>query len=325
MRAILCSSWGGPENLQIGSLAEPRPASGQLLIRVKAWGVNFADLVLISGTYHAKPPFPFAPGMEVTGEVIELGADTDGFRIGDRVAAYMEWGGFAELVAVNKKAAMRLPANADWVEGVALPVAYGTSHVGLIHRGQLKSGDTLLVTGAAAGVGLTAVEIGARIGATVIAAASTPEKLQLAAKYGAKHTINYTTDDITERVKDITNRRGVDVIYDLVGGNTFDSLLRCAAFEGRLVVIGFASGTIPQASAGMILIKSCAVIGSNWAMTVKNRPEIIARAHNDICRWYEAGQLHPHISQTMPFAEAPRALQLLADRKALGKIVLTAP
>jgi NADPH2:quinone reductase len=322
MRAILCTRWGGPEGLELGELPEPQCGSDQVLIRPHAWGVNFADLVLIGGSYHAKPPLPFAPGMEIAGEIVDTGAAVGRFRPGDRVAAYVETGGYADLVAADNRATMRLPDVMDWTTGAAFPVTYGTAYVALVHRGRLAAGESLMVLGAAGGVGLAAVEVGRLLGARVIACASTPEKLAVAAAHGAEHLVEYTRENLRDRVRELTLGRGADVIYDPVGGDAFDAALRCIAFEGRILVIGFASGRIPQAPAGLVLVKGCSVVASTWTFTLKHRPEVIERAYRDLAQWYEQGALRPRVSQTLPFESAPEALRLLAGREALGKVVL---
>lgn len=322
MRAVVCNGWGGPERLEVGELDEPSCSTTQIMIRPEAWGVNFADLVLIGGQYHAKPAFPFAPGMEVAGTVVAAGPRASRFECGDRVAAYVEWGGFAELVAAEARAALHLPESVNWTIGAALPVTYGTAHVALVHRARLQPGETLVVLGAAGGVGLAAVEIGRRLGARVIACASSPEKLAVAKEHGAHELVDYARESLRDRVPPLTDGRGADVIYDPVGGDAFDAALRCIAFEGRLVVIGFASGRIPQASAGLILIKGCSIVASTWTFTLKNRPEVIERAYRDIIAWHQEGTLRPVVSRVLPFEEAAAALDLLAERKAIGKIVL---
>lgn len=324
VKAILCNHWGAPDSLKLGELPEPTPNPGQIIVRPRAWGVNYADLVLIGGTYHAKPRFPFAPGMEVAGEVVARAPDVSRFTIGQRVAAYVEHGGYAELVAAEAAATIALPDSMDWPVASAFAVTYGTAHVALRRRANLQRGETLLVYGAAGGVGLAAVEIGRRLGATVIAAASTAEKLAVVRDHGADHLIDYTREDVRDRVRDLTGGRGADVIYDPVGGDVFDTALRCVAFEGRIVVIGFASGRIPQVGAGLVLIKGCSIVGSSWTFTLKHHPDVIATTYAELLRWYDEGALRPHVSHLLPFHRAAEALQLLAERRVIGKIVLTA-
>jgi NADPH2:quinone reductase len=322
MRAILCNAWGDPESLELGEAPEPRLANDGVLIAPAAWGVNFADLVLIRGLYHVKPPFPFIPGMEVAGEVMAVGSGEVRFKPGDHVAAYVETGGYAERVAAKAAATMLLPAGMTFETGAAFTVTYGTAYVALRHRARLRAGETLLVLGAAGGVGLAAVELGQHLGATVIAAASQDAKLSVAREHGAHHLINYQSVDLRDRVLALTNGRGVDAVFDPVGGDAFDAALRCVAFEGRVIVIGFAGGRIPTASAGRILIKGCSVIGSNWTFTLERRPDVVAAGYEEMSSWYAAGALRPRVSRLLPFDRAAEALRLLADRKAIGKIVL---
>lgn len=322
MRAILCLQWGSPELLRVGNAVRPRPGNGEVLIEPRAWGVNFADLVLISGNYHLKPPFPFIPGMEVAGEIVSVGHSVGALKVGDRVAAYVDTGGYAERVVASAAATIPLPSGMGFEAGAAFSVTYGTAYVALHHRAHLRAGETLLVLGAAGGVGLAAVELGRHIGAIVIAAASEDAKLKVAGEHGAHALINYKSSDLREQVLNLTKGQGVDVVFDPVGGDAFDTALRCLAFEGRIVVIGFASGRIPLASAGRLLIKGGAVIGSSLTFTLRHRPDVIASAYADLTRWYSAGVIRPSVSRVLPFEHAADALRLVADRKSTGKIVL---
>ena len=322
MRAIFCSGWGKPESLTIGTAQTPRPGTGEVLIAARAWGVNFADLVLIGGHYHVKPPFPFIPGMEVAGEVVATGPGAGAFQPGDRVAAYVEHGGYAERVVAKVAATMHLPLGMGFEAGAAFSVAYSTAYVALRHRARLQAGETLLVLGAAGGVGLAAVEVGRQLGATVIAAAGDEDKLRVAAEHGAHDLVNYRSSDLRECVLELTNGRGVDAVFDPLGGDAFDAALRCLAFGGRLVVIGFASGRIPSASAGRLLVKGCAVVGSSLTFTLQHRPDVLAAAYDELTQWYAEGAIRPRVSQVLPFERVAEALRLIADRKSTGKIVL---
>lgn len=324
MKAILCEAWGGPETLRIGEAPEPHAGAGELVIAPRAWGVNYADLVLLGGNYYLKPEFPFVPGMELAGEVVAVGPRCGSFRVGDRVASYVESGGYAERVAAKASATMRLPGAMPFDTAAGFPATYGTPLIALRHRAQLRRGETLLVLGAAGGVGLAAVEVGKQLGARVIAAASNERKLAVAAAHGADHLVDYVGGDLVEQVRELTGGAGADVIFDPVGGDAFDNAMRCIAFGGRLVVIGFASGRIPSTSAGRILIKGCSVLGSSWTAIWKSQPAVVRRAFNDLARWYAAGALRPEIDRHMRFEEAADALRLLAERKVAGKIVLTA-
>lgn len=323
MKAILCERWGGPETLRIGTVPIPQPSRDELLVGPQAWAANFADLVLIGGSYHLKPTLPFVPGMEIAGRVVSVGDAVSAFKPGDRVACYVESGGFAEYVVARPDATMLLPEGMPYETGAAFPATYGTAHIALTHRARVERGESLLVLGAAGGVGLAAVELGKLLGASVIAAASSAEKLQVAAEHGADHVVNYAVDPLVQRVKALTNGRGVDVIFDPVGGDRFDDALRCLAFEGRLVVIGFASGRIPTASAGRLLIKSTGVMGSSWTFSLKQRPALVRKAFEDLSSWYASGALRPRIHAVMPFEKAADALRLLSQRTVSGKIVLT--
>lgn len=323
MRAVLCDRWGGPEVLKIGEAPEPEPGPNDVLIAPVAWGVNFADLVLMGGTYHLKPPFPFIPGMEIAGEVLTVGSSVTQFRSGDRVAAYVESKGFADRVVASSSATMPLPPKMKFVEAAGFAATYGTAYIALVHRAQLQQGETLLVLGAAGGVGLAAVEIGRHLGATVIAAASTDDKLIVSQQHGAHHLINYQDEDLVARVRSVTLQRGADVVFDPVGGSAFDGALRSVAFEGRIIVIGFASGHIPNPSAGRILIKNCSVLGSSWTFTLAHRPDAIRKAFEELSNWYSKGVLKPHISQVFKFEHIVEGMRLIADRKVTGKVVLT--
>ncbi len=323
MRAILCEELTGPDGLLLVELPEPTPGPGQVVVGIRACGVNFADTLIVQGKYQEKPPLPFVPGAEIAGEVLALGEGVEHLRIGQRVAALCELGGFAEQVAVAAERCVPLPDGMAYETAAGFLITYGTSHLALTRRANLKAGETLLVHGAAGGVGLAAVEIGALLGATVIATASPAEKLALARQYGAAHTIDYTQEDFVERVKAITDGRDADVIYDPVGGDVFDRSLRCIAWEGRLLVIGFASGRIPQIPAGLLLVKNVAVVGLYWGAYAKRDPQVLTDSLAQLFAWQAVGKLKPHISATFPLAETGEALRLLMERKSVGKVVVT--
>lgn len=323
MKAVLCKQWGDPSTLVIEEIEGKAPGVGEVRIAVRACGVNFLDTLIIQGLYQVKPPLPFSPGVEVAGQVIECGAGVQHVKPGDRVMAIISYGGFAEEVSVPAQAVMLLPETMDYVTAASFPIVYGTSHVGLTRRAHLQAGETLLVLGAAGGVGLTAVEIGKRMGATVIAAASTPEKLALAQQYGADYTINYSSENLRDRVKEITGGRGVNVAYDPVGGDLFNLAVRSLAWEGRLLVIGFASGTIPQLPANLTLVKNCAVMGMYWGGYMANDPAVVMESLKLLLRWYAEGQLKPHVSQTYPLEQTADAIWALARRQTMGKVVVT--
>jgi len=322
MWAQLCRNWGGPEDLEFDEAPEPEMVEGGVRINVKAAGLNFADTLMIKGEYQVKPRHPFSPGLEVSGVVIECAADVTRVKEGDRVMAIVHYGGFAEQVVADENDVFVIPDNMDFVSAAAFPVVYGTSHVGLKYKLKLMAGETLLVNGAAGGVGLTAVEIGKKMGATVIASAGGPEKLKAAKNMGADHLIDYKTEDIRERAKIFTDGRGVDAVYDPVGGDAFDSSLRAAAQGGRILVVGFASGTVPKVPANILLVKNLSVIGFYWGAHRILAPELISISFDELLGWYEAGELKPHVSHTYDLADAGKALKKLTSREATGKIVL---
>jgi NADPH2:quinone reductase len=297
-------------------------SAGKVRVRVRACGVNFGDTLMVAGKYQVKPPLPFSPGFEIAGEVLEVGEGVAHVQAGDKVIGLGDYGGYAEEVVVPSGMVMPRPPNMDDLHAAAFPVAYGTSHVALEHRARLQAGETLLVFGAAGGVGLTAVEIGKRMGATVIACASSPEKLQVAAQYGADHLIDYSHESVRERVKAITGGKGADVIYDPVGGALFDEGLRAIAWEGRLLVIGFASGTIPQVAANLMLVKNCAVVGVYWGAYSLRKPQVLSDSLAALLGWYAEGKLKPHISHTFPLEQAADALKALMERRSTGKVVI---
>lgn len=322
MRAVLCTEWGGPEKLTVGDIASPSLGPTQIRIGVHACGLNFADTLMIQGLYQEKPPFPFSPGLEVAGEVVEVGAQVSQVQPGHRVIAICGHGGMAEEVAVDASAVLPIPPEMDFVTAAGFAVTYGTSHVALAHRARLQPGEVLLVHGAAGGVGLTAVQIGKRMGATVIATASTPEKLALAQQAGADHLINYAETPFRDRVREITNGSGADVIFDPVGGDVFSDSLRCINWEGRLLVIGFASGQIPQAPANLLLVKNISVVGLYWGAYAQRNPGVLMHSLETLFGWYKAGQFTPHISQLFQLEEAPAAFECLMQRRATGKLVI---
>ena len=323
MNAVLCKAWGDPASLIFEETAAPPLKPGHVRIAVHGAGVNFADTLMIAGKYQEKPAFPFSPGLEAAGVISEVASDVDHLKVGDRVMAFTVHGGFAEEAVVPATQAFVIPTGMDLLTAAGFPVAYGTSHIALRYRANLKAGETLLVNGASSGVGLTAVEIGKAIGARVIATAGSPEKLNVARDFGADQGIDYSKEDIRERVKAITEGKGANVIYDPVGGDVFDASLRSVAWEGRLVVIGFASGRIAQAPTNYILIKNCSVIGVLWGASVRRDPALARKSYDELFRWYKEGKIKPLISRTIPLAQAGEALALMMQRKITGKIVIT--
>lgn len=322
MKAILCKEWGEPATLTYEEVPAPALAQGEVRLSVRAAGVNFADTLMIAGKYQEKPEFPFTPGLEVAGLVTELGPNVRHLQRGDRVMGFTRCGAFAEEAVLPEAQAFKIPDGMDFPTAASFPVAYGTSHMALCQRAQLKAGEFLLVNGASSGVGLTAVEIGAALGARVIASASSPEKLEIAKRYGAEFGIDYGRENIRDRVKALTSGHGADVIYDPVGGDAFDASLRSIAFSGRYLVIGFASGRIPEAPANYILIKNCSVMGVLWGNVARREPARAAASYAELLDWYAAGKLKPLVSRTLPLARAAEALTLMMARKITGKLVL---
>jgi NADPH2:quinone reductase len=323
MRAVLCKELGGPEKLVIEDVPPPPIRPGTVRIAIHAAGVNFADTLLISGQYQDRPPLPFIPGMEVAGIVSELGAGVTHLKVGDRVLSSVGRGAYAQEVVVEADSAHAIPAAMDFVTAAAFPVAYSTSHGAFAWRGRLRAGESVLVLGASGGVGLTAVEIAKAMGASVIAAAGGAEKLAVAKRAGADHLIDYTREDLRERVKALTDGRGVDVVYDPVGGDAFDQSLRSIAWEGRIIIIGFAAGRIPQIPANLVLVKNIDVIGFFWGSYRRYKPQFQAESFRQLFRWYDDGKLKPHVSHRLPLEQVKDALELLKTRKSTGKVVLT--
>jgi NADPH2:quinone reductase len=323
MKAVLCREWGGPESLRVEEVARAPLGPNEARIRVHACGVNFADTLMVAGKYQVKPEFPFTPGLESAGEIIEIGPEVTHLRVGQRALAVLRFGGgYAEEIAVDADAVVPIPDAMDNVTAAAFPVAYGTSHFALTHRGHLKAGETLLVLGAAGGVGLTAVEIGKQLGARVIAAAGGPEKLAVAREHGADELIDYTTESIRDRVRELTGGVGADVVYDPVGGDAFDQALRAVNWEARMLVIGFAAGRIQSVPANLILVKNISVIGVVWGAQAARDPALVSRNLAELLRWWEQGRLKPVVAKTFPLAEIGRAMQALLSRRYAGKIVL---
>lgn len=325
MKALLCKAHGRPEDLVLEEVAPPTPGRGQVRIAVRASGVNFPDLLMVQGKYQLKPPFPFSPGIEVAGDVVDVGDDVARVAPGDRVMTRVNFGGFAEQVVAPAADLVRMPDGMSYEDGASFLVTYGTSFHALFHRGELRVGEVLLVLGATGGVGLTAVEIGKLMGATVIAAGGSDEKLKVAAEYGADHLINYARESIKDRVKEITGGRGADVIYDAVGGDATDQAMRCVAWNGRLLVVGFAGGRIAQIPANLPLLKGASVVGVLWGAFAEREPARAAQACETLAGLYSAGRLKPYVTQRFPLERGGEALQALANRSVVGKIVLTVP
>jgi NADPH2:quinone reductase len=324
MRAIQCHAWGEIGGLVLADLPPPpAPEAGQVAIDVAAAGVNFADILLVSGKYQERPMPPFTPGFEVAGRVTAVGPGCTRIKPGDRVLAVLDHGGFAEAVLARESDVFVLPPAMDFATAAGFAIAYGTSHGALTWRADLKPGELLLVLGAAGGVGLTAIEIGKALGARVIACAGGPEKLAIAKAHGADYLIDYRQESIRGRVREIAEGGGADVVYDPVGGESFDQALRAARWGGRLVVVGFAGGKVQQIPANKVLVKNLAVLGLYWGAYRRHRPGLLPPAFAQMFGWWEQGKLKPLISARYDLAEARTALQEIAQRRATGKIVLT--
>lgn len=323
MKAVLCTTFGPPEKLVYADLPAPRPERGHAVVTVKACGVNFPDTLIIEGKYQIRPDPPFSPGGEVAGVVSEIGEGVQGVKPGDRVVALLPFGGFREQVAVDATRLVPIPDGVDFAPAAATLLTYGTTYHALVDRAALKAGETLLVLGAAGGVGLAAVQLGKLLGARVIAAASSAEKLETCRRSGADLGIDYSTEDLKERVKVLTGGVGADVIYDPVGGRYTEAALRATAWNGRLLVIGFAAGEIPKIPINLTLLKGASIVGVFWGQFTMREP---ARAHaqfTQLLEWVREGKLAPHLHTTLPLSEAATALRLLLDRKVQGKVVLT--
>lgn len=322
MRAILCKAFGPPDSLVLEQVDAPTPGAGQLLVEVGACGVNFPDVLMIEDKYQLKPPLPFSPGGEIAGVVKQVGSGVSGFAPGDRVIGALGWGGFAEEAVVDATRAVAMPAGMPFPTAAAFLFTYGTSHYALKDRARLAPGETLLVLGAAGGVGLAAVELGKAMQAHVIAAASSDEKLTVCADHGADTLVNYTTEDLKERVKQITRGRGADVVYDPVGGDYAETALRTIAWEGRYLVVGFAAGTIPRVPLNLVLLKGCQIVGVFWGSFTAREPVRHQDNVAELLRWWTDGKLKPRIEKTYPFDKVAEALNDLAQRRVRGKVVL---
>jgi NADPH2:quinone reductase len=321
VRAVVCKHWGPPESLAIEDLPALEPGPGQVVIDVRAASVNFPDLLIIQNQYQFKPPLPFTPGSEVAGVVKAVGAGVTDVRPGDRVLAMTGIGGFAQEVRAGAAAAVKIPDAMRFDEAAALLMTYGTSHYALVDRAKLRAGETLLVLGAAGGVGLSAVEIGKVLGARVIAAASSDEKLAVCREKGAAEVINYAREDLKERVKALTGGKGADVVYDPVGGEYAEAALRSTAWEGRFLVIGFTAG-IPKIPLNLVLLKGCQLVGVFWGSFTGREPEKNRAYIRELLDWYVAGKIRPHVSASYPLEKVADALRDMGARKVTGKVVL---
>ena len=322
MYRMVVRELGGPGSLEREELDAVSADPGQVVIDVSAAGCNFFDILITQGKYQVRPELPFSPGAEVAGTVRGVGEGVERFSVGDRVSGFLEYGGFASTVAAPQERVFPMPPQMTFEEAAALGIVYQTSYVGLVRRANLREGETLLVHAAAGGVGLAAVQIGVALGARVIGTAGTPDKLDLVKQHGADAVINYREDDWVARVKELTDGRGADVIYDPVGGDTFDLSTKCIAFEGRILVIGFASGRIPSAQMSRVLVKNFSLVGLHWGLYFEKNLRVLQDTQEALSRLYAAGKIAPLVSATYPLTEAAAALEALAARRTTGKVVL---
>ena len=322
MRAVLCERWGGPEQLRVAERSLPDPGPGEVKIEVRAAGVNFPDVLIIQRKYQVQPELPFTPGAEVAGIVVQIGPDVGSVHPGDRVAAFCSLGGFAEEVIVPAQACVPLPANVGFEPAAAFLLAYGTAWHALRDRAAMQAGETLLVLGAAGGVGLAAIDIGKALGARVIAAASSPEKLAVCRSYGADDVIDYQVEDLRGAIARLTGKQGPDVVFDPVGGHFAEPAFRSIAWGGRYLVIGFANGDIPSLPLNLPLLKGASLVGVFWGAYTKREPERNREAVAEMLAWIAEGRLRPLVSKTYTLDQAPQALEDMAARKVVGKVVI---
>ncbi len=323
MRAVVCNKLGGVDELTLGDLPAPEPGSGEVLVRVKAAGLNFADLLMIKGQYQEKPALPFAPGLEIAGTIERLGPNVDGFAPGQRVMATVAHGGFAELAVARAGDLVAVPDGVDDVIAAGFAIAYGTAYGSLQWATSLEAGETLVVHGAAGGVGLATVECGKALGATVIGTARGQERLDVVKAHGADHVVDTGSEDIRERIKALTSGKGADVVFDPIGGDVFDASLRSLAWGGRLLVIGFAGGRVQEIPANILLVKNVSAIGFYWGSYRKHDPARVQSSFETLLGWASQERIKPHVSMTFELADFRDALAALEARKSTGKIVLT--
>ena len=323
MKAIVCKEYGLPSTLVLEDLPSPTPKKGEVLVTVKACSVNFPDTLIIQGLYQFKPPMPFTPGSDIAGVVKAVGEGVKNHKVGDEVFGLVSHGGFAEEVIVPANSCFPKPPALDYDVAASFMMAYGTSYYALKDRAKLKAGETLLVLGASGGVGLAAVELGKLMGAKVIAAASTADKLALCKEYGADEGINYREEDLKKRVKELTGGKGADVVYDPVGGDFSEAALRATAWEGRFLVIGFAAGEIPKIPLNLTLLKGCDIVGVFWGSFAMRDPKGNFQNTIELIQNFQKGKLKPYIHGRYPLADAPKALEEMMERKVKGKVIIT--
>lgn len=321
MKAILCHEWGTPDDLVYEDTESPVAGPGQVKIRIRAAALNFADTLMIAGKYQEKPPFPFSPGLEAAGEVMECGEGVTGYKPGDRVTAVLNFGGFAEEAIADATDLMQMPANLSFSAAAAFPIAYGTGHMGLVQKARLQKGESLIVHGASGGVGLAAIDIGKAVGANVIAVTSGEDKIAAVVKQGADHVIDYRNGEVKDQIKDLLPGGG-DVYYDPVGGSSFDASLRSTAPGARILVVGFAGGDVPQIPANILMVKNVSAIGFYWGAHRKFAPEAIESSFKELNGWLEEGTLTPCDVMEYPLDKTAEAMNDMKARRSIGKIVV---
>lgn len=322
MYAMEVGSLGGPEALERVERPDPTPGPSEVLIEVAAIGCNFADTLITRGRYQVKPELPFAPGAEAAGTIVSVGDAALGFTAGQRVLALLDHGAYASHVVAPASRVFAIPPTVGVEEAAALGVVYQTSYFALVHRARLRQGETLLVHAAAGGVGLAAVQLGAALGATVIATAGSEAKLELAREHGAHHALNYREGSWVDAVRELTDGRGADVIYDSVGGDTFDLSTKCIAWAGRLLIIGFASGRIPELRMNRVMLKNISIVGLHWSPYLEHGPELVREAMAALFELRAEGRIEPLVSDTRPLTSAAAALEDIAARRTVGKVIL---
>jgi len=322
LKALLCKQFGPPESLVLEEVPSPQAGEGEVVLSVKAASVNFPDVLIIQNKYQFKPPLPFSPGSELAGVVKEVGAGVTSVKPGDRVIAFTTYGAFAEEVKTEATRLLPMPPSMDFPSAASFILTYGTTDHALRDRARLQPGETLLVLGAAGGVGIAAIEVGKALGARVIACASSDDKLAVCREHGADETVNYVTENLREHIRAVTAGHGIDVIYDAVGGPYSEPAFRSIAWRGRHLVIGFAAGDIPKLPLNLPLLKGASVVGVFWGDFTRREPQGLAESARQLVRWFEEGRLKPHVSATFPLEKAAEAMNLLASRKAKGKVVV---
>ena len=322
MRAALCKSLDGPNGIAVEELPDPVPGPGEVRVRIRAAALNFLDTLITRGKYQFKPELPFSPAAEIAGEIDMLGPGVEGLAVGQRVCASFGWGGAREFAIVRPEQLIPIPDQVSDETAAGITITYGTAMHALKERGRLKPGETVAVLGAAGGAGLAAVQIAKRLGAVVIAVASSPEKLEVCREHGADLLLNYTTTDLKQGLRDLTAGRGVDVVYDCVGGDYSEPALRALAWMGRFLVVGFAAGSIPRIPLNLLLLKSCDVVGVFWGEASRRDPPGARRNIEAVLNWVAAGELRPHTHAALPLAETAEAIRMLDRREATGKVVI---